>query len=93
MPRWQAHIAADRPRFVFYQDAVTWYEANKHKTRIADGGIKENRAKAEEVQPELQSWIEGNPAEIPLGLTKTQVERFHQEVNTFKRNLIHSDIN
>ena len=91
--QWQTFLSEDGPRFTYYFDAVQWYEANKNKTRIADGGIKENRAKAEEVQPELQRWIEGNEALIPLGLHKSHVERLHHDVNKFKRNLIHSDIN
>ena len=91
--KWQAYIAEDRPRFMFYEEATQWFEANKGRTRIADGDIKENRAKAEEVQPELQTWIEGDSSKIPLGLTKSQVERFHLDVNKFKKELIQSDIN
>ncbi|TVR47226.1 MAG: hypothetical protein EA402_01505 [Planctomycetota bacterium] len=91
--RWQAFMAEDRPRFEYFHAAVAWHQENQHRVRVSDADtIPKNRARAEEVQPELQRWIEDPRTPIPLGLSQSQVERFHHTVNTFKRNLIHSDV-
>ena len=91
--KWQNFLAENRPRYEYFNAARQWYEENKGKTRIADEGIQENRARAEEVHPTLVSWLENNSMPIPLGLSRGEVERLQHDINKFKRNLIHSDIN
>ncbi len=83
LKRWQAFLAADRPRYQRAAAIHAWYVENKQFQRISDGKKKltENREYLDQARDDIQGWLDDPKFVPPLGMTLDQVRTTLHDVN------------
>ena len=86
---WSEFLAGDRGRFEEFMSIADWHAENAEVRATDDIElIMANKARCEREMARLEQWLGDTGQPMPLGLTKSQVERQLKGLSTFKYSLL-----